>query len=267
MAIENINEIEKSLGLEEGKLSEMITSEDAHTVDLTGRVFLSEEDLSTRISNERKEAGKASVEIAVKKARNELGLEFEGKTMSNLMGAYKDNIESGFNSDSSEREKKLKSDLEAVQNNFTNLQADFEGFKTQVSHKETQRQLDNKILSSMPNDLSIPKEDALLLFKSKHKLETLEGGEMQISDLSGNVFQDDQTKSNLGISDVLSGFVEPYKVSEKQTPKGRGEGNKHKQYSAGSLEAFDKEMTDAGISGVKYNEEMSRRITNGTLKI
>jgi hypothetical protein len=265
--IENINDIEKSLGLEEGKLSEMLSSEDNHTIDLSERVILSKEDFDTRVSNERKEAQKAGVEIAVKNARNELGLDFQGKNIENLLSAHKAKIESGFSADVSEREQKLKADLEAVQGSYTGLQTEFDSFKTSVNQEKAQRKVDNMILSQMPDGLSIPKDDALIIFKSKHKIETGEGGEMQVMDINGNVFQDDVTKRNLGLGDVLSTFSEAYKVQDKQKPKGRGKGDDHKRYKADSFESFDAEMNEAGISGTAYNAEMSKRIQAGTLKI
>lgn len=267
MAIENLNEIEKSLGIEEGKLSEMLSSEENHTIDLSNRVFLDQESFDTRIQNERKEAKTAGVEIAIKTARNELGLEFEGKTMENLLGAYKTKIESGFNKDASERELKLEQDLKAVQGNYTNLEADFNSYKSQITQKEEERKTDSLILKSMPENLSIPKEDALVLFKTRHKLSKNESGELEVSDLNGNVFKDETTRSALGLDSVLEKFASPYIKTADQKPKGRGEKSTHKQFSAGSFEAFDAEMKEKNVSQEQYNAEMNKRIQEGSLKL
>jgi hypothetical protein len=76
--LENIGEIEKSLGIEDGKLSEMITSEEKHTVDLSGFVIKTRSDHDSLISNIKKDSGTAALEIAIKTAREEKGLEFQG---------------------------------------------------------------------------------------------------------------------------------------------------------------------------------------------
>jgi len=94
MAIENLEQLEKSVGLEPGKLAEMISSEDTHKLDLDNLIISNKNDYDARLENIKKETKTAAVEIAVKNARNELGLEFEGKTMENLLNNFKSKIES-----------------------------------------------------------------------------------------------------------------------------------------------------------------------------
>ena len=83
MAIENLEAVEKSLGLEAGKLNEMFTSEENHNIDLDSRVFFTKEDYESRINNIKKETKFNSVEEAIKLARKDNELDFQGKTMEN----------------------------------------------------------------------------------------------------------------------------------------------------------------------------------------
>ena len=56
MAIENTEQVEQALGLEAGKLTEILASEESHNVDLSNRVFYSKEDDATRTDNLKKES-------------------------------------------------------------------------------------------------------------------------------------------------------------------------------------------------------------------
>ena len=84
MALDNIAEIETTLGIESGRLIEMINSEEAFSVDLSEKVFLSKTAYEERIANIKKESATVAIETAVKEQRNTLGLDFQGKTMTNV---------------------------------------------------------------------------------------------------------------------------------------------------------------------------------------
>jgi hypothetical protein len=51
MALENITELEQALGIEGGKLQEMITSEEVHKIDLSEKIILDKPIYEERISN------------------------------------------------------------------------------------------------------------------------------------------------------------------------------------------------------------------------
>ena len=93
MAVENIEQIEQSFGLEKGKLAEMMASEETHKIDIDNFVIKPKSDYDALINNLKKESGNAALEIAIKNARNELGLDFQGKTMENLLKAYGEKVE------------------------------------------------------------------------------------------------------------------------------------------------------------------------------
>jgi len=66
MALENIAQIEQSLGIETGKLSEMITSEEKHTIDLSELIIEKKSIYEERLGNIKKETIKTAMEMAVK---------------------------------------------------------------------------------------------------------------------------------------------------------------------------------------------------------
>ena len=66
MALENITELEQTLGLESGKLAELITSEENHRIDLSTKVIVDKTIYDERIANIKKESSTMALEIAIK---------------------------------------------------------------------------------------------------------------------------------------------------------------------------------------------------------
>lgn len=116
--VENQKEIEQALGLEEGKLSEMITSEEKHTIDLEPLVIEKKTIYEERISNIKKEEFKHGQEKFFKTVRDAFGLEVTGKTSENLISGLKTYVETEKEKGGAEPEEKYKT-----------LKADFESFR------------------------------------------------------------------------------------------------------------------------------------------
>ena len=142
MGLSNIKAVAEAAGLSEDSLREAITSEEDVTLEVpTDRVVKTKEEFETYTANLKKEHGNASVEMAIKGVRNELGLDFKGKTMENLMGAYKEHILSEASVEPNEKITKLESELgefrtklEERNNSFTELE---NKYKREKDRKET----------------------------------------------------------------------------------------------------------------------------------
>jgi hypothetical protein len=266
MAIENIEEIEGALGLEKGKLSEMITSEDAHSVDLSTRVFYAKEDDEARLSNIKKDAASASIEVAIKNARAEHGLEFQGKTMENLLAAFGAKKELESKIEPEEKYKTLKSDFEKLQTNFANQGTEFETFKSTVTQKESENKMNGEIKKSIPSNdkLNISQDQALVLFKNQFTVGTDDQGRTVVSDQSGQVMKNTTTLDPLSLGEIMQTFIKPF---AKEATGGAGGSDETGVAKAGSFEAFQAEMEKKNIGGEALNIELNKRIKDGTLKM
>ena len=82
-------------------------------------VIRSKEDETTFIENHKKDARKEGVEIAVKNARNELNLDFQGKTVENLIKAVQSKAVNEAKVEPNERIESLTKDVEMLQSKLS----------------------------------------------------------------------------------------------------------------------------------------------------
>lgn len=264
MAVENLNEIETSLGLEPGKLSEMITSEESHTIDLSERIILPKETYEERISNLKKEAATAAIEIAVKEQRNALGLEFQGKTIENLVNAIKVKVETDSKIEPEEKYKNLKSDFEKLQSNLVEKENEFTTFKINIEKQNSLAEIKNEFTKYVPDNTLVSKSTIFVEAKEKGFSFEKEDGRVVIKDAMGNVIKNDSTLSPVSVKEWVTEFVTPYLPA---ATGGSGKKDEPGGAKTGSLEAFMKEAEKQGWNASQQNEEMAKRIANGTLKL
>jgi hypothetical protein len=262
MAIDNIGAIEQSLGLEAGKLNEMISSEENHTIDLENRVFFSKDDYEARIGNIKKESGNAALEIAIKKARTDLDLDFTGKNMENFIKSFRDKVESESKIEPEKRYSDLKTEFEKLQSISEGFQTKYSDLEKNIKTQEQSRVVNETLLKSIPDNVSIPKDDILAILKAKHSFNIGEDGFEIIKD--NNILKNETTRNNLSVDEYMKSFIKPYL---KQVEGGAGGGDDKGNLKAGTYDAFEKEMNDAGITGQALVLEMTNRINKGTLKI
>ena len=262
MAIKNIDIVEEKLGLEKGKFQEYLTSEEEHEINVDNLVIFSKDDYNARIDNIKKETSIASVEMAVKKYRNELGLEFQGKTMDNLLNNFKEKIESESKIEPEERYTKLKGDFEKLQGVSQGFQDKYTDLENKIKSEKQQSSINQTLLKSIPDNTSIPKEDVLAILKAKNNFNMGEDGFEIIKD--GKVLKNETTMNNLSADEFMKSFIKPYL---KPVEGGAGNDDSVGEGKEGSFEAFDKEMERKGVSQQEYSLEMAKRIKEGTLKI
>ena len=263
--INNLDSLEKSLGLESGKLQEMISSEEEHSLSLDNYIIDTKDNISLREENLKKEAKQAGLEIAIKNARNDLGLEFEGKKDLNpLLEAYKSKIESEAKVEPNERYDTLLKDFKALQVTRQEWEDKFNNLDSTYKQKEQQRTIDSNLLKSIPDNTTIPKDDILAILKSRTDFQVGEKGVEVLK--NGQVVKNEQTLDPLSLNDYMTTFVKPY----LKEPQG-GAGGKDSKSGGNetSLDLFDKRMEAQGINvgSAQYNAELSKAIGNGTLKL
>jgi hypothetical protein len=265
MAVTNLEMLEQSIGLEPGKLQEMITSEEEHSLTLDNYVITTKDDLMTKEENIKREAKQAGLEIAIKKARNDLGLDFEGKkTLEPLLEAYAKKIEAEAKKDPNEKYDSLKSDFEKLQGMNAEWEQKYMNLENTYKQREQTRTINEKLLNAISDNTTIPKEDILAIAKARTDFKVGENGIEIIKD--GQVLKNEQNLNPLTVDEYMKDFVKPY-----LKPVEGGAGGKDSRSGANetSFEMFEKRMEEKGINvgSSEYNAEMSKAISNGTLKL
>jgi len=155
MALENITELEQAFGLEEGKLAEMITSEEKHSIDLSTLLIEPKAVYEERIANIKTTSSQMAKEIAIKKLKTNLGLEFEGKTEENLIEAVKskfETIKSEVIKDPEQRYVSLKSDFDKLQGNYTEQVNKVVELESSYAKKEKTAKIQNDVFKFIPEN-------------------------------------------------------------------------------------------------------------------
>lgn len=265
--ITNIAEIETSLGLEAGQLTEMITSDEEKELDLSAVVILPKTTYDTRIDNIKKETSTTTKEILIKGFRKELELEFEGKNEDAFLTAMRGKLEKVKEEAVTDPEKRytdLKSDFEKLQGNLTKAEQRAQELENGFKAKETENEIKSEFFKHIPDNVIVSKNTIMTEAKEKGFSFVIEDGKKVVKDSSGTILKDEKTLSPLSYKEFAETFVTPY------LPKvdgGSGKGNETDPPKAGSYEAFMKESEKNNWNATEMNEEMAKRITAGTLKI
>ena len=265
--IENQKQIEQALGLEEGKLSEMITSEEKHVIDLDSLVIEPKEIYNERISNIKKEEYKHGQDKFFKTVRDEFGLEVTGaKTPELLVNQLKIFVESEKEKGGAEPEEKYKkavaekaealAKLNEVNNEFSN-------FKTNIEKEKEFNEIKGEFTKHVPQNVLVSKNTIFVEAKEKGYSFEKEEGKVVVK-LNGETQKDEKTLSPISVETFVKNFITPY-VGKPEG--GNGGGDDVPPSKAGSFEAFEKEAEKAGWTDSERNEIMAKRLKDGSLKM
>lgn len=266
MALENITEIEKSLGIEEGKLSEMITSEEKHVIDLSPLVIEKKSIYEERISNIKKEEFKHGQDKFFKTVRESFGLDITGKTPENLIEGLKSFVETEKEKGGAEPEEKytkLKADFEKLQGNLASKETEFTTFKTTIEKEKETNEIKSEFTKHIPSNTLVAKNTIFVEAREKGYSFEKEEGKVVVK-LNGEVQKDEKTLSPISVESFVKDFITPY-VGKPEG--GAGGGDDTPPSKAGSFEAFEKEAEKAGWNASERNEIMASRLKDGSLKM
>jgi len=261
--IENIGAVEQSLGLESGKLSEMLSSEESHSIDLDSRVFFNKEDYNTRITNIKDDVYIKGQEEMLKKMKLDEGLEYDGrKDPNNFIAALKSKIEKESTKEPEQRFADLNTKFEQMQGISKDWETKFSDLQGENTREKNQFKINSTLLKEIPDNIVIGKEDVLSILKSKNDFSISDDGSVILMK-NGKPLENSATLNSMSPSEFMKDLIKPYL---KAVEGGRGDEGGSTP-SQGSLESFQKEMEGKGVKGEKFNEEMQKRISNGTLKL
>lgn len=264
--LENISEIEQAFGLEEGKLSEMISSEEKHSIDLSTLIIEPKLIYEERISNLKANSATMAKEVAIKEIKKSLGLEFEGKNETVLIEAVKSKFETIKNEAVTDPEKRytdLKSDFDKLQGNLIQKENEFETYKTNIQKENELNEIKNDFTKHIPENVLVSKTTIFTEAKEKGFSFEREDGKTVIKQ-NGEVLKDEKTLSPIALDNWVKTFVTPYL---KSVDGGSGKKDDVPAGKAGSFEAFQREAEKNDWNATKTNEEMAKRIKEGTLTV
>jgi hypothetical protein len=274
MAIENIKDLEASLKLKEGTITEALESEDKVKIEIPElKIFTPEED-EERINNMKGEFKSAGEEIAVKELKREHNLEFEGKSAAKLFEHLQSGQETAITKALSDAGKepdakitelnadkeKLQAKITEQESAFTSLQSDF------TNHKNTSA-INGQIQSAFGDTKTAAPMDVVLnTFTSQFQAEVVEG--KTVYRQNGEVLKND-LQTPLTTAEVVERFktAEANKWVFPVVEGGNGGGDDTQKGKAGSMQAFEKEMNDNGhrTGSLGYVTEMNKRLSEKTL--
>ena len=273
--IKNLSDIETALGMKAGDFKAAYDAPEEKVIDIATLAIvpkadyevMKKTDFATRLEN----AGTAALEIAIKKARTEKGLDFTGKTIDNLLDAAtkKAIADAGIAPD--KRIADITKDFEAMKTTYESEKKKLSEIETTYKTKESQRNFDNIILTSINTKkgdakTTIDKEDIAVVFKSKNPYRISDAGGIEYLEANGDVKKNKQTLSPMTTDEIMGDFITPY-ISK--TAGGSGGSDTPGQNTPGGYDAFVKEMEGKQINPgtVKFIDEMQIRLKAKTLKM
>lgn len=218
-------------------------------------------EITTLKTNEYKSGKEKGVEMAVKDAKEKLGLDFQGKTIDGLItAAQKKAIEDA----KIEPDKKV----QELTDKITNLQNTVRDYETKIAEKEnevTAVKVSTEVIRHIPafgeNAPAISQEEVLQLMRANGYEFKLENGSV-VAHKGGKPVQD-KLSNAVPVKDVVDAFLKEKKLITEQAPApgGRGGGNGDpKGGKFATLGELKKHFTEQGKSllGAEFSDAVKQ---------
>lgn len=216
---ETLKKIAGVLGLEVSDLTAKIKSDTEETLEVP--VVYTQADYDAFGANRFNEGKTAMSEIVTKDFKvKHPEVQFTGKNLENWIEAFADHRaseklkEAKINPD--ERVKALEDDKKTLQTKLTEAEGKVAQTTKDFEQRMFQVEIRNQIISLIPDNTVIPKEDLVDLFLNRHRVAKEENG---ISVYKGSELLRDKQLNLLPLKDVVTQFTENY---VKKTGMGGG---------------------------------------------
>lgn len=205
IAQETLTKLAGVLGVEVSDLEAKLKSEKEETLEVP--TLFTEDEKNAFGENRFKEGKKAATEIAVKDLKVKHGLEFEGKSLDSALEAYAAKAIADAKIAPDEKVKKLteengrlKTDLQKALDNEGNIKSEYEQKLFQVGIR-------NEVITHIPDNTLIPKEDLIELFMTRHRVAREDNS---VIVYKGDQAMKDKVQNPIPLKDVVTQFAEPY---------------------------------------------------------
>jgi hypothetical protein len=231
-----------------------ITSEDLtkDIIEISDKVIIRTEEEDNAFQNNLKQTAKtAGLEIAIKDARTKLGLNFEGKTIDNLIDAVKQKAVADANIEPTEQLKAKEKDIETLKTTISTLTNEKESAFNQLKSFKNETIVNNSLLSVIPENVVLPKNDVLLILKNKFNFEADENGKILVKK-DGEVIKNTTTLDPIPPKEIITKFFEENPTYLKGVEGGAGGSDSG---SNGGKMTVDKYVEQAQKDGKNVNSE------------
>lgn len=213
-------------------------------------------------SEEQKTAGR---EMAIKDARNKYGLEFEGKTIDNLVNAVTAKVESEATAEPDKKLQQYKGDIDSLKGQIESIQLERDQFKGQISEIQSNHKLERTLYGKVKDEsnYSIPADDLVALYKMKTNIGIEEGSHV-LYEPNGDILKND-LREPISIEAHFSEFTKSY----LKNPTGGTGGADETPTGKRSLNEFANELTAEGLqpNSEAWNARVSEALKSGLVEV
>lgn len=211
-------------GLEATKIAEIVNSEseEIEGVEIPTLHVFDENQLGERLKNHVELSKPTLIEMAIKEARKNNGLEFEGKTIDNLVNAAieKGKKEAGLKPNEALQEKETM--IENLRKSIQQIEQEKENELNRIKGELSIVQTNQYLNSIIPDGLDTPlsKSDLSILFKNDIQIVEKDGKKQFVK--NGDIMRDAKTQNPLDAQTVINNWLSEKNITVKTEQKGRG---------------------------------------------
>ena len=273
----NAQQISKITGKDVEDVKAAMSSDEVVDLDVSGVKVISNEEFDSMQSRyeaeredavkaAREEAKKAGLEIAIKEARNSLGLEFEGKNMDNLLNAFKAKTLEEASIEPNQQITSLTKDIESLKNTIAEKEAliaekdgAIESIKSDYKNKQDQSFITKSLISEydkVKDKVNISQTDFLDLYTMRNELKV--EGETIKHFKNGEEVKDD-LRAPIDLSVGVNSFLSAGNYFK--TPRGgRGKGSEHS--GPETMESYTARLVKQGVKGQELSDKIAEWVNS-----
>jgi hypothetical protein len=211
------------------KLQEFLTSDKEVELKVNSVHLMNDDEFNTLKENSKKvgysEGKSAGEEMTIKAIKNLKGLEFEGKTIDNLVNAYDSKLKVEFGKEPTEKVKEWEGKYNALKTTYETEKSALEKQTEQLNKQLKDHTINSNLQASIPELNGIKKHYASTLFRMEYDIEDRDG--VLIAKKGGEIVKD-KLGSPLPVNELFTSFASDN--GWLKTP-GRGAGNELGQSS------------------------------------
>jgi hypothetical protein len=213
-------------------------------------------------AEEQKTAGK---EMAIKEARNKYGLDFQGKTMDNLVASAMAKAEAEATVDPNKKVEQYKGDIDGLREQINSITSERDQFKGQIDQIKSDYSLERTLFGQVKNDdnYSLPADDMVALYKMKTQLGFDEGSHVILTP-SGDPLKD-SLKNPISVENHFSEFTKNY----LKTPTGGTGGADETPTGKKDFDGFIDGLIEQGLqpNSPEWNAKISEATKAGLIEV
>tara|TARA_R110002020_G_scaffold40164_3_gene118921 strand:+ start:5777 stop:6619 length:843 start_codon:yes stop_codon:yes gene_type:complete len=278
-----IDQLEERLGIDKGTLAKAVAGEEV-SFDLEAVHIQPKADYDTLIGNYeadlasgkeqyQKEGRTVGLEIGVKKARESHGLEFEGKTIDNLLKAYGDKLKTEMSVEPNTQIDSLTKDNDLLKQSLEKKEGLLSEKENEILniHSEYKKKSDQVIISDLLRNESekyvknthYKQEDLNTLFSMGNDIR-VEDGNPVFYDKNGDVIKN-ELRQPVTVEEVYKSFMENGYLKKPTGGRGDSKEGKGGKYS---YESFVKSQAAEGNKedSEAFNKAMQVAVDNDLIE-